>query len=82
MLRSWSEVWAAALEDKKETILDLTAHDPVIVEMCAVHCYTGTINIDDNNNFVLRALCLLTRYDLRDLMTACDQLLLSTPQRG
>jgi len=34
VLRSWSEVWAAALEDKKETSLDLTAHDPAIVEMC------------------------------------------------
>jgi len=36
VLCSWSEVWATALEDKKETSLDLTAHDPAIVEMCAV----------------------------------------------
>jgi len=74
VLRSWSEVWAAALEDKKETSLDLTVHDPAIVEMCVRYCYTATIDIDiTDDDLTLRVHLFAHQYNLKELATACEQ---------
>jgi len=72
VLCSWSEVWAAALEDKKETSLDLTAHDQAIVEMCMRYCYTAAIDVTEDNDLT-RVHLFAHQYDLKELATACEQ---------
>lgn len=77
VLMLWSDVWAAALEDKKETSLDLTAHDEPIVEMCLKYCYTSTISLNDDN--LPRVHLFAHQYNLKALQHSCEQELAREP---
>jgi len=82
VLCSWSEVWAAALKDKKETSLDLTAHDPAIVEMCVRYCYSATIDVDITDDNLTQVRLFAHQYNLRALSTACEHRLTQLATTG
>lgn len=71
VLGMWSDVWAAALQDMKESSLDLTGHDASIVELCLHYCYCAPIELNDNN--LTKVHLFAQQYDLKALQASCKK---------
>jgi len=70
MLSSWSDVWAAALEDKSQDTLDLTTYDAHTTKMCLRYCYSGDIQLTDDNLMPVHRFALC--YHLQSLQSFCE----------
>lgn len=73
VLSSWSDVWAAALQDEKESSMNLLSHDAPTVEMCLKYCYTSSIDLTEAN--LTKVHLFAHQYNLKALEVDCEQML-------
>lgn len=73
VLRSCSTVWAAALQDKKESILELVSHEASIVTMCLKYCYTA--NIELTSASLPQVHLFAYQYNIKELKSACEKVM-------